>query len=41
MDPLSYVGVPALLMLAGVAACGWPARAAASSPLAVVLRDNP
>jgi putative ABC transport system permease protein len=39
LDPLSYLGVPALLMLAGLAACWWPARTAARSPLAEVLRD--
>jgi predicted permease len=39
LDPLSYLGVPALLLLAGLAASWWPARTAARSPLADVLRD--
>lgn len=38
-DPLSYLAVPALLLLAGLAACWWPARTAARSSLAEVLRD--
>jgi ABC-type antimicrobial peptide transport system permease subunit len=40
LDPVSYLGVPLLLMLAGLAACWWPARMAARSPLADVLRES-
>jgi predicted permease len=32
-DPVTYVGVPALLALVGVMACWWPARRAARLPL--------
>jgi hypothetical protein len=39
LDPVSYLGVPVLLMLAGLAACWWPARRAERSSLADVLRD--
>jgi ABC-type antimicrobial peptide transport system permease subunit len=38
-DPWSFLAVPALLMLTGLAACWWPARTAARSPLADVLRE--
>jgi ABC-type antimicrobial peptide transport system permease subunit len=38
VDPVAYLGVPALLMCAGLVACWWPARSAARTELVEVLR---
>jgi hypothetical protein len=39
LDPFTYLGVPALLILAASLACWWPARAASQVPAVEALRD--
>jgi len=40
LDPVTYLGVPLLLVVVAVVACWWPARAASRVPLGQTLRSE-
>jgi len=39
-DPLTFVALPALVLLATIAACTWPARRAATLHPGLILKDE-